>query len=56
MIKPLQMDAEEFRKSINGEVFLNVDLFLAATTFKACLHHALRFDKLFETFLKLDVA
>ena len=56
MVKALQMDAKKLGKSVNCEVFLDVNFFLAAATFESCLNHTLWFDELFEALFKFDAS
>ena len=56
MVESLEVNCQKLRKTVNCEVFLYVNFALAAATFKASSYHALRFNELFEAFVKLDTA
>ena len=56
MVEPLQVDHQNLREPIDGQIFLNVYFPLALATFESSLHHALGFDILLEALRQLDAA
>lgn len=56
VVKALQVDDEQLGEAVDGQVLLNVDLFLAGGAFEARGNHALWLDKFVQAFAQLDAA
>jgi hypothetical protein len=55
MVKALHMNHQDFRKSVDGEVFLNTHLLLASFAFVPTVYHLLCLDELVQAVLNSDV-